>query len=111
MNAASKKEIFYMPKRILCHGIPVALRTCHSLFKLLILCFQSLSRVSFLTSQDSLGSDIDPDGTRHLLGYDWIAALLDNDRGATNHPESYFDELREFRRLNRDECVNRFYME
>lgn len=72
---------------------------------------KSLSRVSFLTSQDSLGSDIDPEGTRHLLGYDWIAALLDNDRGATNHPESYFDELREFRRLNRDECVNRFYME
>ncbi|XP_062571610.1 uncharacterized protein LOC134233640 isoform X2 [Saccostrea cucullata] len=72
---------------------------------------KSLSRVSFLTSQDSLGSDIDPQGTRHLLGYDWIAALLDNDRGTTSLPEGYFDELREFRRLNRDECVNKFYME
>ncbi|XP_061163295.1 uncharacterized protein LOC133172428 isoform X2 [Saccostrea echinata] len=72
---------------------------------------KSLSRVSFLTSQDSLGSDIDPQGTRHLLGYDWIAALLDNERGTTSLPESYFDELREFRRLNRDECVNKFYME
>nr|XP_022345644.1 uncharacterized protein LOC111138117 isoform X2 [Crassostrea virginica] len=72
---------------------------------------KSLSRVSFLKSQDSLGSDIDPEGTRHLLGYDWIAALLDNDRGTTNYPESYFNELKEFRRLNRDECVNKFYME
>ncbi|XP_056008743.1 uncharacterized protein LOC125660821 isoform X2 [Ostrea edulis] len=72
---------------------------------------KSLGRVSFLTSQDSVGSDIDPQGTRHLLGYDWIAALLDNDRGTTNLPEGYFDELREFRRLNRDECVNTFYME
>lgn len=97
-RAARLIQESYKPKSILQTTGPKSLK-------------KSLSRVSFLTSQDSLGSDIDPDGTRHLLGYDWIAALLDNDRGATNHPESYFDELREFRRLNRDECVNRFYME
>lgn len=97
-RAARLIQESYKPKSILQTTGPKSLK-------------KSLSKVSFLTSQDSLGSDIDPEGTRHLLGYDWIAALLDNDRGATNHPESYFDELRECRRLNRDECVNRFYME
>ncbi|XP_033763873.1 uncharacterized protein LOC117345044 [Pecten maximus] len=70
---------------------------------------RSLSKVSFLTSRD--GSMSVPDMDRHLLGYDWIAALLDNDRGAMDHSENYFEELREFRRINRDECVNNFYMD
>ncbi|OWF44084.1 uncharacterized protein LOC110458917 isoform X2 [Mizuhopecten yessoensis] len=70
---------------------------------------KSLSKVSFLSSRD--GSMSVPDMDRHLLGYDWIAALLDNDRGAMDHSESYFEELREFRRINRDECINNFYMD
>lgn len=48
---------------------------------------------------------------RRLLGYDWIAALIDNDQGLLDESESYFHELREFRRCNRDECSNDFYME
>lgn len=48
---------------------------------------------------------------RRLLGYDWIAALIHNDTGLMNESESYFHELREFRRSNRDECCNDFYME
>ncbi|XP_060085565.1 uncharacterized protein LOC132564947 [Ylistrum balloti] len=70
---------------------------------------RSLNKVSFLSSRD--GSVSVPDMDRHLLGYDWIAALLDNDRGAMDHSEDYFEELREFRRINRDECVNNFYMD
>nr|KAG5696295.1 hypothetical protein BaRGS_027905 [Batillaria attramentaria] len=48
---------------------------------------------------------------RRLLGYDWIAALIDNEQGLMDESESYFHELREFRRCNRDECCNDFYME
>ncbi|XP_076451812.1 uncharacterized protein LOC143287588 [Babylonia areolata] len=48
---------------------------------------------------------------RHMLGYDWIAALVSNDTGLMDESESYFQELREFRRSNRDECCNDFYME
>ncbi|KAL8569703.1 hypothetical protein ACOMHN_005820 [Nucella lapillus] len=48
---------------------------------------------------------------RRLLGYDWIAALVGNDTGLIDESESYFQELRDFRRSNRDECCNDFYME
>ena len=48
---------------------------------------------------------------RRMLGYDWIAALVNNDAGLMDESESYFQELREFRRCNRDECSNDFYME
>lgn len=48
---------------------------------------------------------------RRMLGYDWIAALIDNQQGLMDESESYFHELREFRRCNRDECCNDFYME
>jgi len=46
-----------------------------------------------------------------MLGYDWIAALIDNDSGAMNQSETFFDELREFRKLNLQECSNSMYME
>ena len=46
-----------------------------------------------------------------MLGYDWIAALINNDAGLMDESESYFHELRDFRRCNRDECCNDFYME
>lgn len=44
----------------------------------------------------------------NMLGYDWIAALLDQsaENGLTDRQEAYFRELREFRRLHRDECQN-----
>ena len=48
---------------------------------------------------------------RRMLGYDWIAALINNDAGLMDESESYFHELRDFRRCNRDECCNDFYME
>lgn len=72
---------------------------------------KNLSKVSFLSSKDgsisreSFGQLHD----RHLLGYDWISGLLDNDREAMDHSEGYFEELREFRRINRQECCNDFY--
>lgn len=48
-----------------------------------------------------------------MMGYDWIAALLDQsatvaDRveGKGDDHEKYFRELREFRRVHKDECQN-----
>ncbi|XP_051957868.1 uncharacterized protein miip isoform X2 [Xyrauchen texanus] len=40
-----------------------------------------------------------------LLGYDWIAGLLDAESSLTECSEQFFSELRSFRQVNRDECV------
>ncbi|KAH3784196.1 hypothetical protein DPMN_162148 [Dreissena polymorpha] len=48
---------------------------------------------------------------QRMLGYDWIAALIENDPNAVNQSETFFDELREFRKLNMQECSNQMYME
>jgi len=40
-----------------------------------------------------------------LLGYDWIAGVIDNERSLDGIPDTYFDDVREFRRQNRDACV------
>ncbi|KAL5015454.1 hypothetical protein ScPMuIL_009724 [Solemya velum] len=74
---------------------------------------QSMSRVVLLTHQDSSIRSLPFESKRMqtLLGYDWIAGLLDNSSGAMDMSEAHFEELRDFRRVNRDECVNQFYME
>ncbi|XP_056364217.1 migration and invasion-inhibitory protein isoform X2 [Oenanthe melanoleuca] len=41
-----------------------------------------------------------------LLGYDWIAGLLDTKSPVTEKPEQYFAELQEFRQSNRDTCIH-----
>ncbi|XP_062505269.1 migration and invasion-inhibitory protein-like [Corticium candelabrum] len=38
------------------------------------------------------------------LGYDWIAGLLDGSMSVGAESESFYDELRKFRRVNREEC-------
>ncbi len=38
------------------------------------------------------------------LGYDWIAGLLDSDSYLAEHDEEYFEEMKEFRRVNTSEC-------
>eukprot|EP00112_Aurelia_sp_Birch-Aquarium-sp1_P012896 Seg2718.4 transcript_id=Seg2718.4/GoldUCD/mRNA.D3Y31 product="Migration and invasion-inhibitory protein" protein_id=Seg2718.4/GoldUCD/D3Y31 len=43
---------------------------------------------------------------KSFLGYDWIAGLLDNESNVTDEPEKYFEDIKEFRRVNRDECIN-----
>ena len=41
-----------------------------------------------------------------FLGYDWIAGALDNDSSVTDQSDGFFEELKEFRRVNRDECIS-----
>ena len=38
------------------------------------------------------------------LGYDWIAGILDNSSYISQCSDDYFDELKEFRRANREDC-------
>lgn len=44
-----------------------------------------------------------------LLGYDWIAGLLDADSSITERSEEFFSDLRTFRQVNRGECVHSQY--
>ncbi|KAM4702883.1 migration and invasion-inhibitory protein [Rhinophrynus dorsalis] len=46
---------------------------------------------------------------RPFLGYDWIAGLLEVESPITNRSEQFFSEINEFRRVNREECVNEYY--
>ena len=41
-----------------------------------------------------------------LLGYDWIAGVLENDSVVMNNSEDYFDDIKNFRRENKDECTS-----
>ncbi|XP_052819748.1 uncharacterized protein LOC128245583 isoform X2 [Mya arenaria] len=75
------------------------------------------SRVSFRSpTRDSSGHlsysmDAYSKQQHKMLGYDWIAALMDNDPAGVNQSETFFDELKEFRKLNLEECVNKVYMD
>ncbi|KAK3597802.1 hypothetical protein CHS0354_006172 [Potamilus streckersoni] len=80
---------------------------------------KSASKVSFRTSgspsrsfqSQSQGLNMTEQQDQRLLGYDWIAALIENDPAAMDLSENFFDELKEFRRRNKDECINNYYME
>ncbi|KAK5872645.1 hypothetical protein PBY51_013327 [Eleginops maclovinus] len=41
-----------------------------------------------------------------LLGYDWIAGVLDAEDSLIERPDEFFNDLRTFRSLNKDECVH-----
>ncbi|XP_068700597.1 migration and invasion-inhibitory protein-like isoform X1 [Montipora capricornis] len=62
-------------------------------------------RVSFDVSPRQEQSKIDGDDKRRsLLGYDWIAGMLDNTSYLSERPDGYFDDLKEFRRVNKKDC-------
>ncbi|KAM4758304.1 migration and invasion-inhibitory protein isoform 1-T1 [Cyanocitta cristata] len=46
-----------------------------------------------------------------LLGYDWIAGLLDTKSSVTEKSEQYFAELQEFRQANRETCIHQQHLE
>nr|CAB3263840.1 migration and invasion-inhibitory protein-like [Phallusia mammillata] len=39
-----------------------------------------------------------------LLGYDWIAGNIENDEPGAEQSESFLEEMKEFRKLNRSDC-------
>ncbi|KAK0145811.1 Migration and invasion-inhibitory protein [Merluccius polli] len=54
--------------------------------------------------------DLTSSGSHHrmppLLGYDWIAGVLDAEGSSLERSEDFFDDLRAFRSMNKDECVS-----
>ncbi|XP_056397810.1 migration and invasion-inhibitory protein [Hyla sarda] len=46
-----------------------------------------------------------------LLGYDWIAGLLEVKSPITNKSDQFFSEISEFRRVNREDCAHDFFTE
>ena len=40
------------------------------------------------------------------LGYDWIVGMLDNSKCLFEKPDSYFDQIHTFRKLNRRKCMS-----
>ncbi|MBN3307689.1 MIIP protein, partial [Amia calva] len=44
-----------------------------------------------------------------LMGYDWIAGMLDTDSSLAERSEQFFTEIKSFRQVNRDECVHEPY--
>uniref|UniRef100_A0A3B3DXM9 Migration and invasion inhibitory protein n=1 Tax=Oryzias melastigma TaxID=30732 RepID=A0A3B3DXM9_ORYME len=59
--------------------------------------------------QSSKGDDTPAAAKRRLqplLGYDWIAGVLDTEDSVVERPDEFFDDLRVFRSLNKDECVH-----
>ncbi|XP_070815968.1 uncharacterized protein miip isoform X2 [Chaetodon trifascialis] len=64
------------------------------------------SRVTFQSDE----RDEIPASDRHrlqpLLGYDWIAGVLDAEGSLIEHSDEFYNDLRVFRLLNKDECVH-----
>ncbi|XP_073511558.1 migration and invasion-inhibitory protein [Phyllobates terribilis] len=48
---------------------------------------------------------------RPLLGYDWIAGLLEVKSPITNKSDQFFAEINEFRLINREECAHECFTE
>ncbi|XP_071944189.1 uncharacterized protein [Antedon mediterranea] len=67
------------------------------------------NRVSFRLHDASPGQSLlDQSGrVQPLLGYDWIAGLLDAEDTISERSDAFFDELKDFRRVNREDCVYR----
>ncbi|XP_063071807.1 migration and invasion-inhibitory protein isoform X2 [Engraulis encrasicolus] len=63
-------------------------------------------RVTFQSLGETLPLTPDRHTVQPLLGYDWIAGLLDADSSLTERSEQFFSELRNFRQVNREECVH-----
>ncbi|XP_029947959.1 migration and invasion inhibitory protein [Salarias fasciatus] len=58
--------------------------------------------------------DVPATGRHHLqplLGYDWIAGVLDTDESLMERSDDFFNDLRVFRSLNKDECVRTTHSE
>ena len=47
--------------------------------------------------------------TPPLLGYDWIAGVVENSEPSPNYSDSFIEEMKEFRKVNRSECHSTRY--
>ncbi|KAJ7998519.1 hypothetical protein DPEC_G00205760 [Dallia pectoralis] len=63
-------------------------------------------RVTFQSPVLEQTSTSDRQRLQPLLGYDWIAGIVDAESSLTERSEQFFSDLRTFRQVNRDECVH-----
>ena len=49
--------------------------------------------------------------TQPLLGYDWIAGVMDNNPALEEKSDDYLQGIKEFRQMNRNECVHTAVMD
>ncbi|XP_042362628.1 migration and invasion-inhibitory protein [Plectropomus leopardus] len=64
------------------------------------------SRVTCQSGESEAMSASNRHHVQPLLGYDWIAGVLDAEDSLIERSDEYFNDLRTFRSLNRDECVH-----
>ncbi|XP_038551815.1 migration and invasion-inhibitory protein [Micropterus salmoides] len=64
------------------------------------------SRVTFQSDECKEISVSDRRNLKPLLGYDWIAGVLDAEDSLIERSDEFFNDLRMFRSLNKDECVH-----
>ena len=62
------------------------------------------SRHCVTFNQSTPAPDLAAKNDRSLLGYDWIAGMLDNDSYLSEKDDGFFEDLKEFRRVNKNEC-------
>ncbi|KAF3856165.1 hypothetical protein F7725_016888 [Dissostichus mawsoni] len=64
------------------------------------------SRVTFQSDEYEEISSSDRHHLQPLLGYDWIAGVLDAEDSLIERSDEFFNDLRTFRSLNKDDCVH-----
>ncbi|XP_008317862.1 migration and invasion inhibitory protein isoform X2 [Cynoglossus semilaevis] len=101
------------PPSVCTHGVPDSLQGTGS--KGLKSCLVKNDKDQEVHRRVTFQSDDEGDSSsergvhqvKPLLGYDWIAGVLDSEDTLTNQPDQFFDDLRVFRSLHKDECVHR----
>ncbi|KAM9362347.1 migration and invasion inhibitory protein [Symphorus nematophorus] len=64
------------------------------------------TRVTFQSDDCNEISSSDRHHLQPLLGYDWIAGVLDAEDSLIERSDEFFNDLHTFRSLNKDECVH-----
>ncbi|XP_054473395.1 migration and invasion-inhibitory protein [Anoplopoma fimbria] len=64
------------------------------------------SHLTFQSDESEEISASDRHRLQPLLGYDWIAGVLDAEDSLIEHSDEFFNDLHTFRTLNKDECVH-----
>ncbi|XP_051894955.1 uncharacterized protein miip [Pristis pectinata] len=70
-----------------------------------------MGHVTFMSPDEESSLNTEVQSVQPLLGYDWIAGLIDVDSPLSEKSEQYFLELQNFRRVNKEECVHQEYVE
>ncbi|XP_007549894.1 migration and invasion inhibitory protein [Poecilia formosa] len=64
------------------------------------------SRVKFQSEESESKPASDRRHVQPLLGYDWIAGVLDTEDSLLEHSDEFFNDLCRFRLVNKDQCVH-----